>query len=119
MDNFKEFPLKAANVVLTTYSHDKLAVLGQGLMSVELDGQTATLPIEIGCKRYGSTGKALKIALTTKAAPQGAELLKDYKELLDNDLGTVNGFKAKLNAGATPTLMKARPAAYALQDGIA
>ena len=45
MDNFKKFPLKAANVVLTTYSHDKLAVLGQRLMSVELDGQTATLPI--------------------------------------------------------------------------
>ena len=63
----------------------------------------------------------LESAVITTASPQVAELLKDCKELFDNDLGTVKGFKAslKLNAGATPTFLKARPAAYALQDGIA
>ena len=133
MDNFKEFPLKAANVVLTTYSHDKLEVLGQGQMTVELDGQTATLPIIVvggdgpmllgrnWLQKIQLDWKALKIAVITTASPQVAELLKDCKELFDNDLGTVKGFKAslKLNAGATPTFLKARPAAYALQDGIA
>ena len=92
-------------------------------MSVELDGQTATLPIIVvggdgptllgrnWLQKIRLDWKALKIALITKVAPQVAELLKkDYKELFDNDLGTVKGFKAslKLNAGATPTFMKAR-----------
>ena len=88
-------------------------------MTVELDGQTATLPIIV----VGGDGPTLlsrnwlqKMQLDWKA-----ELLKDCKELFDNDLGTVKGFRAslKLNAGATPTFLKARPAAYALQDGIA
>eukprot|EP00118_Oscarella_pearsei_P023941 m.294194 g.294194 ORF g.294194 m.294194 type:complete len:713 (+) comp40742_c0_seq74:392-2530(+) len=131
-ENFKEYPLTTANVVLTTYSNEKLEVLGQSSMTVELDGQKATLPIIVvggdGPALLGRNWlhairldwKGLKIARVMSADPQATELIKSYKELFGDDLGTVKGFKAslKLQPGATPTFLKARPAVYSLRDGI-
>ena len=128
---FKDFALTKPDITLSTYSKEDLSVLGKRIVQIELEGQKAELPLFVvegdGPSLFGRNWlreiklnwKALGIA-RIGAGTRAEELVKEYEELFNSNLGTIQGFKAslKLKEGTTPTFLQARPAPYSMRDSI-
>ena len=129
---FKDFALTKPDITLSTYSKEDLSVLAKRIVQIELEGQKAELPLFVvegdGPSLFGRNWlceiklnwRALGIA-RIGAGTRAEELVKEYEELFDSNLGTIQGFKAslKLKQGTTPMFLKARPAPYSMRDSIA
>ena len=125
-------PLQKSSIVLTTYSGEKLKVLGQTETSVFYNGKEAVLPLVVvkgeGLSLFGRNWlepirldwqnlKIDRVAAVTRALEN---LLVKHKELFKLEVGTMEGHTAHLevNAQATPRFYKPRSVPYALRGAI-
>ena len=102
---------------------------------MEIYGQKETLPLVVvggdgqnlfgrnwleKLKVYWASSPIQQIVEIVADERHVADLVNDYSELFEDNLGTVKGVKAsiKLFPGTTPTFLKASPAVYSLKDSI-
>ena len=124
---FPNLKLEKSEMLLKTYSGEKLRVLGQAHVPVEYKTQKVELPLLV----VGGMGPALlgrnwleaiqldwkEIQLLTSGLDS---LLTRYSAVFREELGTMTDFKAKLavNPDAVPKFCRARPVPYALKEAI-
>jgi len=124
---FPESELVGSDVLLKTYSGEKLHVLGQMQAQIEYNEQTACLPLLVvagdGPTLWGRNCLT-KIRLNwgiVKQVHNGVEsLLHKYSDVFRNELGTLRDIKVKLviPENTTPRFFKPRPVPYAICGAI-
>ena len=123
-------PLKPTEVILTTYTGEKIKPLGEVKVDVEYANRNYSLPLLIvnaGTTAPFGRNWLCKINLDWHSLPcmetvhyvrhtpkQGlTSLLKRHESLFDSGLGCYNGPPEQLKVKGTPKFHKARPVAYA------
>ena len=123
-------PLKPTEVVLSTYTGEKINPLGEVKVDVEYGNSIYPLPLLIlntGTTPLFGRNWLSKVNLDWHHLPgietvhhvkatqsqDLASLLKKHEELFDSGLGCYNGPPEKLQVKVTPKFHKARPVAYA------
>ena len=128
-----KFKLEYTNVKLRTYLGDLIPVLGRATVHVQYGKENMELPL-IVVKRKGPNllGRdwLSKLQLNWKEIFSVTEqesnsvnlesLLSTYREVFKDELGTIQGVKAKIyvDENAPPKYFKARPVPYALKEKI-
>jgi transposase InsO family protein len=126
------FQLKPTAVVMTTYTGEKLYPLGEVMVDVEYGGQQLSLPLlilpdgdtllfgrnwlqEIRLDWSSLPGLHYLPAEQSTTPPTGLhDVLDNYKQLFDDELGCYNGPPVELKVNAEPKFYKARPLPYAM-----
>ena len=128
-NNFSFVKLDHCNIVLSTYTGQKLSVLGKFGTKVEYESKQYQLPLIVvkgnGPSLLGRNWLEhiklnwVKIHIIKNNASVDTVLQK-HRELFSSQLGTLHGFQAKLNVNqdAHPRFFKPRPVAYALKDKV-
>ena len=125
--------LKPTDVSLTTYTHERMTVLGELLVVVKYNQQVETLPlivvagegpsllgrnwlrrIRLDWKRIGT------ISCQTKTQQSLQCLLEQHSGLFKEELGTIHKFPARLQVRdlARPKFFKPRPVPFAIKGAI-
>ena len=134
---FSHIKLQRSQITLRTYTGEKLYPKGKINCRVSIDGQTRQLDIQVidspGPALFGRDWlsvikldlgeiKALKVNQATDNETQGKvnHLLKKYKSMFDDDLGTLKGHQAdlKLKENCQTRYCKARQVPYALRPKV-
>ena len=144
-DTLASIPLKESKVVLRAYTGHQLPVLGQTMVSVEVDGQVKNLPLVVtkgsGPPLLGrnwlseislnwgrlrdhfiqqiSAGACQKSQAVSLSTPLKL-LLKEFSDLFQKGLGEMGKLKARifLKECASPKFFKPRAVPYALKEKI-
>ena len=144
-ETLASIPLKESKVVLRAYTGHQLPVLGQTMVSVEVDGQVKNLPLVVtkgsGPPLLGrnwlseislnwgrlrdhfiqqiSAGACQKSQGVSLSTPLKL-LLKEFSDLFQKGLGEMGKLKARifLKKGASPKFFKPRAVPYALKEKI-
>ena len=124
---FRHIPLQHSDIILHTYSGEKLAVVGQMEANVNYEQQNKHLLLYV----IKGKGPALlgrdwlrEFQLNwgqIKALATGIDnILDKHQALFDEGLGTMEGFQAKLRMmqNAVPKFLKAHSVPYALREAI-
>ena len=125
---FGDAPLQKASTNLCTYSGERLAVLGKKMVTVTHNSRSVKLPLVIvkedGPSLFGY-GWLKEIQLDWKTVfqigkPKLHEVLRQYEEVFKPELGTLQGYEAKIyvEQQATPRYCKARNVPYALREKV-
>ena len=122
-----EVKLKKSEILLKTYSGERLQVVGQALVVVEYKRMKVELPLLV----VEGNGPSLlgrnwlnTIQLDWKeikyVSTELNSLLQKYAGLFKNELGTMAGIQAKLavKPDAVPKFFRAHPVPYALKETI-
>ncbi|KAL9985219.1 hypothetical protein ACROYT_G007595, partial [Oculina patagonica] len=119
--------LKNSNAILSTYTGEKIPVLGEVLIPVKYQNQQHDLPAMVvkgpGPNLLGRDWLQVikfnwnSIFNVQENNPQLQKVLDAHKNVFGEGLGTLKGTEAKIyvDPGATPKFMKARPVPYALK----
>eukprot|EP00118_Oscarella_pearsei_P019665 m.210272 g.210272 ORF g.210272 m.210272 type:complete len:329 (+) comp39743_c0_seq9:1996-2982(+) len=123
--------LEKSSAVLTTYSKEKLKIIGETLVKVTYKGQEAELALlvvkEDGPALMGRNWlQAIRLDWSTmrihrvKQTSGAEELKKKYSELFRDEIGTLKGFRAKLRLkdDASPRFYRPRSVPYAFRQKI-
>ena len=124
--------LEKSNFLLTTYSNEKINVIGQTIVQAKYDGQEEILPLIVvvgnGPTLFGRKWlekiqidwKSLKLQQVAKYTQTVENLIKKYDELFQQGVGTLKGYKAKLSLkqGAVPKFFKPRSVPHAMKTAI-
>lgn len=117
---------------LRTYTGEQLSVLGEVVLKVQYDKQTADLVALVvpgkGPDLMGRTwlrqirlnwGQILRLE-KAGVQEQLTDVLQQFAEVFKEELGTMKGFKARIyiNPEATPVFCKPRPVPYAMKEKI-
>ena len=126
-ESFPESELVDSDVLLKTYTGEKLRVLGQMQATVVYNGQMRSLPLLVMagngpslCGRNWLTEIQLNWKLI-KHVHQGYEpLLDKYSDIFRNELGTLKGIQVKLVVpdDAPAKFFKPHPVPYAIREAI-
>ena len=120
--------LESSTVRLQKYSQEPLSIMGQVDVTVEYNGENATLPLLVvkgnGPPLFGRDWMSVirvnwtKIHYTPSTGLQG--LLEQYSDVFKDSLGTSVGRKAKIevNPSAQPRYCKARTLPYAMRPRV-
>ena len=122
----KEKPLQKCATILKTVTGERVGILGQTNVRVSHKSEEVELPILV-MEGEGPTllGRnwllALKIDWTsvykTLVTTKEEELIAQYGDLFKQEIGTLEGFQAKL-AVDTPKFYKPRAVPYAIRDAV-
>lgn len=119
--------LSKTNAVLSTYTGEKIPILGEVRIPVKYQNQEHELPAVVvkgpGPNLLGRDWLHViqlnwnTVFTVQEVNPQLQKILHDNKEVFREGLGTLKGTEAKIyvDPGTTPKFMKARPVAYALK----
>ena len=128
---FSDMPLTKSSILLSTYTKEKIAVLGKLTEQVEYEKQKKRLSVVVikgeGPSLLGRdwlmqlklNWKSLAVNMV-KQQTQLESLLDRYSEVFKQTLGTITSYKAKLHLkeGAKPKFNKARPVPFALRQAV-
>ncbi|XP_036815479.1 uncharacterized protein LOC118943635 [Oncorhynchus mykiss] len=136
-EHFKAIKLKNTNVLLKTYSGERLSPMGALQVRVHYGGQTQQLQLYVvpgtGPPLFGREWLSkiklnwcdLKMLHTFQSKEKGTDqtlehLRKKYNTVFSDQMGTVKGFTAKLvlRDDATPKFCKARSVPYSLRPKV-
>ena len=119
---------RPSDIILKTYSGQRLEVLGEVDVAVEYDNQPKKVLPLVVVKGDGPTllgwNWLVHLQLNWKGIKKiytGVEaLLQQYEELFRDELGTLQGITARLTVDekATPKFFKPRPVPYAIKGAI-
>ena len=128
--SLSHIPLEKANIILKTYSGEKLVVLGKILVRIDYNGNQLNEHLYV-VKGNGPTllGRDLltKIKLdwssvykVTDVTDKLRELKARYAGLFSDELGKMTNFQAKIHVSvdAVPKFCKPRKVPFALQEGV-
>ena len=122
-------PMQKSNVLLRTYTGEKLDVVGSVSVDVRYKEQIAHLPLTVvvgsGPSLFGRDW-LLHLTLDWKSlhhvalSPTLADLLDHHKALFRDKLGTLKGTTAKLHVypQSRPRFYKSRPVPYAMRERV-
>ena len=126
-DKFPQSKLLSTDVLLTTYTGEKLPVLGQLQVEVVYKGQKKTLPFQVvtgnGPPLWGRNWLT-DIRLDWKAIRHVKQtyepLIDKYSNVFRNELGTLKGVKVRLviRDNAPTIFRKPYPVPYAIRGAI-
>ena len=126
-ETFPKVKLKRFEILLKTYTGEKLPVLGQILVQVKYNGQVHQLPLLVvagqGPPLLGRNWlSTLRLDWShIKQVRTGLEsLLPKYSEVFRDELGTLKGIETKLvvQEDAKPKFFKPRSVQYAIRGAI-
>ena len=124
---FPRAPLEKSAIKLHTYTGEALDIIGQAHVQVAYQDQTANLPLQIikgkGPSLFGRnwlTDIKLNWGSIKKISCDLDNVLIKHKSVFDDELGTMQGTKAKLfvKSDSKPTFFKPRPVPHALKGAI-
>ena len=119
--------LKSLKAALSTYTGEKIPVLGEVLIPVKYENQQHNLPAMVvkspGPNLLGRDWlQVIKLNWNSifsiqEGNPQLQKILEAHKDILGEGLGTLKGTEAKIyvDPSALPKFMKPRPVLYALK----
>ena len=126
-----QMQLQSSNVILKTYTDQRMSVMGQLMVKVTYGQQNKHLPllvvqgegpsllgrnwltdIKLNWKEIGTIARVEEDSLDT--------LLEKHKELFKDELGTIRNYQAELQLQpeARPKFFKARPVPFAIREAI-
>ena len=119
-------PLDKSNLLLTTYSNEKINVIGQTMVQVKYDGEEETLPLivvagngphELARENPNRPEKLENTASSQRQANSG-EPDQEYEKLFQPGVGTLKEYKAKLSfkQGSVPKFFKPRSVPHAINE---
>ena len=125
-------PLERTEMILKTYSGEKLKVAGKVLVKIThgekeiehyifvVDGNGPTLLGRDVLSKIQINWSSVYRIFTTDTSNRLSEVKSRYKGLVSEKLGKLTGFKAKIhvNDNATPKFFKPRQVAFSLQDAV-
>ena len=127
----KEVELKPTDAVLTTYTAERIKVLGCADMDVQYGSQRKKLRVYVvqgnrSCLLGRDWLKAIKLDWYNIATIQREredkvnQLHQSYQMVFDGQLGTITGYQASLQVkeGAQPRFIRARPVPFALKAAV-
>lgn len=126
---FPKLQLHPSSIMLKTYTNEPVKVLGEVEVAVEYKEQQANLRLVVvpgnGPSLLGRNW-LMKIRLdwsnihAVKTATSLQEVLNNYKELFNGELGKVQSFQGKLllRENAQPKFCKARAVPFSIKDAI-
>ena len=126
-ETFPKVKLERSEILLKTYTGEKLPVLGQILVQVKYNGQVHQLPLLVvagqGPPLLGRNWlSTLRLDWShIKQVRTGLEsLLQKYSEVFRDELGTLKGIETKLvvQEDAKPKFFKPRSIPYAIRGAI-
>ncbi len=130
-EKLSHLPLKNTTVRLSSYSGDRIAVLGQIEVEASYEGQLRRLQLVVAKGNKASLlgrdwMKQLKLnwqkifTVVNKAPKMTVDEILDQHPSVFNGQGLMRDFKAdiKLKPGSSPRFFKARPVPYALRDKV-
>ena len=121
--------LHESKVKLYSYTGNQIKVVGCADVRVEHNGQVADLPLIVtkgtGPSLLGRNWLATlkldwKQIFGVNSVRTLEEVLKEFKEVFQDELGMLKGVTAKIytDPGATPSFYSARPVPYALREKV-
>ena len=130
--HFPDTELEESNLTLTTYTDEKMKVLGVMKVKVQYEDQGSTLRLFVvkgaGPSLLGRewlnhirlNWKRIGCCAAKRSNPKLESLLSQYPEVFRDGLGTMNTFRAKLNVqtDAQPRFWRPRPVPFALRRAI-
>ena len=126
-ETLKSVPLQATNVVLKTYSGERLDVLGKASVTVEYKNQVAGLLVYVskgeGPNLMGRNWLGhinLDWGYIKKVSTALDDVLSKHAKVVEEGLGTMKGVEAKLSLkeGSKPKFCKPRSVPFALREVI-
>ena len=124
---FPKAPLEKSTLKLRTYTGEALDIIGQAHVQVAYQDQTANLPLQIikgkGPSLFGRNWlRDIKVnwGSIKKISCDLDNVLTKHKSVFNDELGTMQGTKAKLfvKSGSKPKFFKPRPVPHALKGAI-
>ena len=125
--SFARVPLEKSQIKLRTYTGETLDVIGQAQVEVTYQNQTANLPIQIvkgqGPSLFGRNWlRDIKLnwGSIKKISSDLDNVLTQHQSVFKDELGTIQGVKAKLyvKPDSTPKFFKPRPVPHAVKGAI-
>ena len=125
--NFSSTPLQETSLQLTTYTKDRLQVLGQVTVDVSYGSQNGSYTLYVvkgrGTSLLGHIRldwKSIASTINSVTSPCYQPLLDKYAEVFKDELGTLKLMKAHLQvqSQATPKFHKPRAVPYALREAL-
>ncbi|KAK0144151.1 hypothetical protein N1851_017503 [Merluccius polli] len=132
--HLSHLPVKESKVQLSTFSGEKIPLMGQVTVSAKYGNQRGDLPLVIvkGDRpallgRNWLTNFRLDWASIFSVTPAGGcnnadveAVLQKHKAVFSEELGTIREFKASITVkpNTKPVFRKARPVPYALKDAV-
>ena len=125
--------LNAVPLHLKTYTGEHIAVVGEMITQVQYGSQAKELGLIVAqgegpslfgrnrLKQFQLDRKTIGLAaLETSSQARVDVLLKKYKEMFAEDLGTIRYFQAKLKVcpGTTPVFHRPQPIPFAVKDAV-
>ena len=124
---FPQAPLEKSAIKLRTYTGEALDIIGQAHVQVAYQDQTANLPLQIikgkGPSLFGRNWlRDIKLnwGSIKKISCDLDNVLTKHKSVFNDELGTMQGTKAKLfvKSDSKPKFFKPRPVPHALKGAI-
>ena len=124
---FPTAPLQRSQVKLRTYTGEALDIVGQAHVQIAYQHQTANLPLQIikgrGPSLFGRNWlRDIKLnwGSIKKISCDLDNVLAKHKSVFNDELGTMQGTKAKLfvKSDSKPKFFKPRPVPHALKGAI-
>ena len=129
---FPDVPLINTPNVLTTYTGERMAVMGKMKVEVRYDSKVYNLQLHVvdgdGPSLFGRDWlliiqldwKALRVSKVLTSKQSLEALLDRHQEVFEEGLGKMNTFEASLHLKpkASPKFLKARPVPFALKEAI-
>ena len=118
-DKLGKIPLEDTDVVLRTYTGERLKVLGQAMVAVQHQQNPAvTLPLIVVAGNGPALLGRLDWGEVKKIKTELDQLLEKHGKLFEEGLGKVKNYKVNLSVrkDAAPKFVKPRAVPYALKD---
>lgn len=130
--NFSNVKLESSDVMLKTYTGEKLKPVGMARVNVEYESQCKLLKLYVvhkgGVTLFGRewlkhinlAWPEIKSIVTGNAQNSLKSVLDKHSSVFNDEWGTLKGIKAKLNLKpeANPKFVKARPVPYSMKPKV-